>query len=192
MVKQQLPLTNISHLIPQKVPFVMVDSLLEFTQEKVVSAFKILDTNLFLEDGKLNEPGIVENMAQSVALHTGYDYFLKGEKAPTGYIGSIKKVEVFKRPELNETILSCISSKPISKSRFVKDEVVVSCNVTYCKISAKSIIPVSPMLTTETSVSSTTLSTDTFCFLAKTVVCRMLLLVGSCSLGAALVSNSKK
>lgn len=106
MVKQQLPLTNISHLIPQKVPFVMVDTLIEFTEEKVVSAFKILDTNLFLENGELNELGIIENMAQSVALHTGYDYFLKGEKAPTGYIGSIKKVEVFSRPALNDTIIT--------------------------------------------------------------------------------------
>lgn len=104
MVKQQLPLTNISHLIPQKVPFVMVDTLLEFTQEKVVSSFKILDTNLFIENGELNEQGIIENMAQSVALHTGYDYFLKGEQAPTGYIGSIKKVAVFKRPALNDVI----------------------------------------------------------------------------------------
>lgn len=106
MVKQHLPLTHISHLIPQKTPFEMVDSLLEFTQDKVVSAFKILDTNLFIEDGKLNESGIVENMAQSVALHTGYDYFLKGEQAPTGYIGSIKKVEVFRCPALNDTIIT--------------------------------------------------------------------------------------
>ncbi|WP_223032179.1 hypothetical protein [Hanstruepera marina] len=104
MVKSQLPLTNISHLIPQKAPFVMVDTLLEFTNEKVVSAFKILDNNLFIENGKLNEPGLIENMAQSVALHTGYDYFLKGEQAPTGYIGSIKKIEVFKRPALNDII----------------------------------------------------------------------------------------
>lgn len=104
MVKEQLPLTNISHLIPQKVPFVMVDTLLEFTKDKVVSSFKILEDNLFMEDGMMNEPGLIENMAQSVALHTGYDYFLKGERAPTGYIGSIKKVEVFKRPALNEII----------------------------------------------------------------------------------------
>lgn len=104
MVKQQLPLTNISHLIPQKAPFVMVDTLLEFTPEKLVSSFKILDNNLFIEKGALNEPGIIENMAQSVALHTGYDYFLKGKQAPTGYIGSIKKVEIFKPVKLNDII----------------------------------------------------------------------------------------
>lgn len=99
-----LPITNISHLIPQKKPFVMVDSLLEFTADKIVSSFTVLDNNLFLKDDHFLESGLIENMAQTVALHTGYDFFLKGEEAPTGYIGSIKKVEVFNLPKLNETI----------------------------------------------------------------------------------------
>ncbi len=43
-------------------------------------------------------------MAQTVALHTGYDYFLKGDLSPTGYIGSIKKIEILKLPKLNEII----------------------------------------------------------------------------------------
>ena len=60
--------------------------------------------NVFLEKGVLLEPGLVENMAQTVALHTGYAYFLKGEEAPTGYIGSIKKVEIFGLPKVGETL----------------------------------------------------------------------------------------
>lgn len=99
-----LPITDISHLIPQKTPFVMVDTLLDFSADKIVSSFTILDTNLFIKDNYFLESGIIENLAQTVALHTGYDFFLKGEQAPTGYIGSIKKVEVNKLPKLNETI----------------------------------------------------------------------------------------
>ncbi|MDO6596035.1 hypothetical protein Q4512_03855 [Oceanihabitans sp. 2_MG-2023] len=99
-----LPITDISHLIPQKTPFVMVDTLLDFSADKIVSSFTILDTNLFVKDNFFLEPGIIENLAQTVALHTGYDFFLKGEQAPTGYIGSIKKVDVNKLPKLNETI----------------------------------------------------------------------------------------
>lgn len=104
MTASNLPITTISHLIPQKAPFVMVDTLVDFSETKVVSSLKILDTNIFVENGIFLEPGLVENMAQTVALHTGYDYFLKGEQAPTGYIGSIKKVTVNKLPKLNETI----------------------------------------------------------------------------------------
>ena len=106
MIDKKLPITNVLHLIPQKKPFVMVDALLEFSNTKIVSSFKILDTNLFIKDTLLLESGIIENMAQTVALHTGYDYFLRGEDAPTGYIGSIKKVDILLLPKLNETIIT--------------------------------------------------------------------------------------
>jgi predicted hotdog family 3-hydroxylacyl-ACP dehydratase len=99
-----LPLTNIQELIPQKFPFVMVDALLEYSKLTVVSSFKILKENIFFENNTLSEAGLIENMAQTIALHSGYDYFLKGEKAPMGYIGSIKKIEILMLPTLNETI----------------------------------------------------------------------------------------
>lgn len=101
---ESLPITSISHLIPQKKPFVMVDTLVAFSNEKIVSRFTILDSNLFVQDHLFLESGLIENMAQTIALHTGYTFYLKGEPAPTGYIGSIKKVEVLKLPKLHETI----------------------------------------------------------------------------------------
>lgn len=104
MEEISLPITNIKHLIPQKEPFEMVSSLLEFSDTSVVSSLKITEGNLFLKDNFFLEPGLIENMAQTVALHTGFDYFLKGEPAPTGYIGSIKKIDILSLPELNETI----------------------------------------------------------------------------------------
>lgn len=104
MIQQQFPITDISNLIPQKNPFVMVDTLLDFSTNKVVSSFKIKEDNLFLKNSILSEAGLIENMAQTVALHTGYDFFLKNEVAPTGYIGSIKKIDILKLPVLNEII----------------------------------------------------------------------------------------
>lgn len=101
---KQLPVTDVSHLIPQKTPFVMVDTLLNFTENKVVSSFKIKKNNLFLKDNILLESGLIENMAQTVALHTGFAFFLKEEEAPTGYIGSIKKIDIISLPVLNDII----------------------------------------------------------------------------------------
>ena len=98
------PILNISHLIPQKYPIVMVDTLVEFSPESLTSSLTIKADNIFHSNNCLQEPGIIENMAQTVALHTGYDYFLKNMPAPVGYIGSIKKVEIFSLPKLNETI----------------------------------------------------------------------------------------
>ncbi|OBQ54710.1 hypothetical protein JJL45_14960 [Tamlana sp. s12] len=109
MEKLQLPLQNIGHLIPQKWPFVMVDTLVQFSAEAVVSSFKVLEENIFLKKGQLLETGLIENMAQTVALHTGYDYFLKGSEAPTGYIGAVKKAEVYALPNLNDTITTKVN-----------------------------------------------------------------------------------
>lgn len=98
------PITKIGHLIPQKFPFVMVDTLVSFSKSNVTSNFTIKKDNLFFLNDTLSEPGLIENMAQTVALHTGYDFFLRGEDAPTGYIGSIKKIEISKLPKIDETI----------------------------------------------------------------------------------------
>lgn len=100
----KFPITEIAHLIPQKTPFVMVDALLSFTKSDLVSSFTIKPEHIFVENNHLQEGGLVENMAQTVALHTGFDYFLKNEPAPVGYIGSIKKVEVFELPKIGEAI----------------------------------------------------------------------------------------
>ncbi|MFK5878037.1 MAG: hypothetical protein QM478_00930 [Flavobacteriaceae bacterium] len=98
------PITDIGHLIPQKFPFVMVDTLVSFSKSDITSLFTIKKDNLFFLKDELSEPGLIENMAQTVALHTGYDFFLRGEEAPTGYIGSIKKIEITKLPKIGEII----------------------------------------------------------------------------------------
>ncbi|MCK5677388.1 MAG: hypothetical protein KAH72_02805 [Flavobacteriaceae bacterium] len=95
---------EVKELIPQKAPFVMVDELLFFTQENLKSRFKISSSNLFVENNHLVESGIIEHMAQSVALHTGYQFFLQNKIAPTGYIGSIKNVVINRLPETGESL----------------------------------------------------------------------------------------
>lgn len=82
----------------------MVDTLVSFNDSEVVSSYKIEESNIFYSELVFMESGIIENMAQTVALHTGYDFFRKGEQAPTGYIGSIKKVMIKVLPMLNEVI----------------------------------------------------------------------------------------
>jgi len=99
----------IEDLIPQKKPFVMVDKLLEYTTDKIVAGLTIEANNIFTKSKVFTEPGLIEHMAQSVALHTGYQYYLKNEPAPTGYIGSIKKIEIKKLPEQGKKIRTTVS-----------------------------------------------------------------------------------
>lgn len=96
-------------LIPQKSPFVMVDTLYNYTEEGLVSGLKVGNTNIFYDNGQLNESGLIEHMAQSVALHTGYQYYLKNEPAPTGYIGSIKEIAISELPKLDDSIQTTVT-----------------------------------------------------------------------------------
>jgi len=102
---------KVKELIPQKEPFVMVDELLFFSDDRLKSRFKIDPKNIFVENDCFLESGIIENMAQSVALHTGYLFYLQNKPAPVGYIGSIKNVQLRCLPkpgdilETNVTIL---------------------------------------------------------------------------------------
>lgn len=99
-------LTCINDLIPQKAPFVMVDTLNYFSDTEVVANLTIAADNIFCNEAVFTEPGLIENMAQTVALHTGYDFFRKGERAPTGYIGSVKKATIYSLPKLGDTIIT--------------------------------------------------------------------------------------
>ncbi len=100
---------HVKKLIPQKAPFVMVDTLLSYTEESLKSSFTITKNNLFVDKNIFVESGIIEHMAQSVALHTGYQFFLMHKEAPTGYIGSIKNVEISRFPKTGEVLETTIS-----------------------------------------------------------------------------------
>jgi predicted hotdog family 3-hydroxylacyl-ACP dehydratase len=95
---------SVAQLLPQKFPFVMVDTLYEYTENTLTSGLKVEENNIFYFNETLLEPGLIEHMAQSVALHTGYRFFLMNEPAPTGYIGSIKEVQILKLPMLHQEI----------------------------------------------------------------------------------------
>ena len=95
---------KVLNLIPQKFPFVMVDELLNYSEENLKSRFTVGSNNIFVYNDFFIESGVIENMAQSVALHTGYQFFLLNKIAPTGYIGSIKKIEINRLPRLGEIL----------------------------------------------------------------------------------------
>lgn len=99
----------VENLIPQKFPFVMVDKLLFFAENEITAGLTVPEANIFVKEGVFQEAGLIEHMAQSVALYTGYQFFLKQEPAPTGYIGSIKTIELFQLPKLGEQIETTVN-----------------------------------------------------------------------------------
>ncbi len=82
----------------------MVDGLLESDEEKTVSALLVQPDNIFVENGFFKEPGLVENIAQTAALRSGYEAFKTGNKPPVGFIGSVKKMKIYRLPETGQTL----------------------------------------------------------------------------------------
>lgn len=99
----------VGDLIPQKAPFVMVDKLYSFTETAIIAGLEIEADNIFCKDGQFLEPGLIEHMAQSVALHTGYEFYLRKETAPTGYIGSISGITINKLPQAGDDIQTTVT-----------------------------------------------------------------------------------
>lgn len=99
----------IENLIPQKHPFVMVDKMYHFSETRMVSGLKINSENIFFDGQNFVESGIIEHMAQSIALHKGYDCFLKKEVVPVGFIASLNNIEFFSLPKLNDEIKTTVT-----------------------------------------------------------------------------------
>ena len=96
----------IKELIPQREPIIMVDAILEYEESKVVGGLMVSEDCIFVENNTLKEPGVLEHMAQTVALYTGYEYYLKNMQAPVGYIGSMKNVEILQLPKIGEKLVT--------------------------------------------------------------------------------------
>ena len=107
MLVNTFPITDkafVENLIPQKMPFVMIDKLISFSEKTIQAGLKVVENNIFFHSNVFQEAGLIEHMAQSVALHTGYDFYLKEKEAPVGYIGSIGSIEIERLPLLNENL----------------------------------------------------------------------------------------
>ncbi|MFP3834254.1 hypothetical protein [Chryseobacterium sp. SIMBA_028] len=108
-MENRLPTSDkdfVENLIPQRAPFVMVNELLEYSENHLISGFEVKEDNLFIQDGSFQASGLIEHQAQSVALHTGYKYYLLGKDAPTGYIGAIKSFEAEVLPKIGDQLKS--------------------------------------------------------------------------------------
>lgn len=104
MTTHLIPQNKIHDLIPQKSPIVMVDALFDFSEKHVKTGFTILESNIFVQNNHFQASGIIEHMAQSIALHTGYAFYLQKKPAPMGYIGSIKKIDILALPKTGENL----------------------------------------------------------------------------------------
>jgi len=96
---------KIFELIPQREPMVMVDEHISTENNKTITNFKIESNSMFVENGFLSEAGIIENIAQSAAVHSGYFFKQSGsEKAPVGFIATIQELQINFYPKVGDQL----------------------------------------------------------------------------------------
>lgn len=115
MVQQMLiPREDVLRFIPQREPIVMVHGLLAHASDASTAIFTVEGENLFVRDGVLLPSGLMENIAQSAAIRSGYAFtqMPKGEgpaKPPVGFIAALKDFEVHALPVVGETLHTTIT-----------------------------------------------------------------------------------
>ena len=97
---------DIKSVIPQREPIIMIDKILNHSDEKTSTSLTIKETNIFVEENIFQSSGLIENMAQSSAARMGIQTNKEGNKPLLGYIASIKNLMVNRLPEVGEKILT--------------------------------------------------------------------------------------
>ena len=129
--------TNILELIPQREPMVMVDEHISTEDNLTKTRFTVKPETIFLENNVLSEAGLIENMAQSAAVHSGFHFKQSGKmKAPIGFIATIQELEIVFLPEsgsILQTEIQFIDEvmgvKIIEGKTFVNNELAASCKM---------------------------------------------------------------
>ena len=103
----------ILELIPQRPPMVMVGKLLECDEKSTTTSLTISENNVFVSRKLFSPSGLLESMAQTAALRTGWLLRNKPGNAskniPVGVIGSIKNFRLNFQPAAGSEIITTIN-----------------------------------------------------------------------------------
>lgn len=128
--------TEMLKLIPQRPPFVMVEQLLFADEKRAESTFTISEENVLTDQGCFSEAGVIENIAQSAALHAGVIARKLGKESPRGMIGGIKNLNIVRLPKVDEKIYTNVSlehevinAKIVHGTVSVGKEVIAECEM---------------------------------------------------------------
>lgn len=99
---------NITQYIPQRSPIVMIHNLVEASDNHAVTQLEVEPDNVFVDGGFLAEPGMVENIAQTAAVHIGYQCAQKNLPIPIGYIAAIRSLEINGLPSVNSMLTTSV------------------------------------------------------------------------------------
>ncbi|MGP1462854.1 pseudouridylate synthase [Tannerella sp.] len=127
---------DILELLPQRPPFVMVDKLTHYDKTSARSSFMVREGNLFCSGGRMEEAGLIENMAQTCAARMGYRARMELQSdgmVRVGFIGAIRGITIVRVPLVGEVLTTTVEVKEeifstslVEMKVEVEDEVIAS------------------------------------------------------------------
>ncbi|MCH5599889.1 3-hydroxyacyl-ACP dehydratase [Niabella ginsengisoli] len=127
---------NILSYIPQRDPFVMIDTLETCSDNAATTTFTVRADNIFLKDGKLCEPALVENIAQTAAARMGYICQQEQKPVPVGFIGAVQNLKITNLPKTGDLLTTAVTIKNqifnatiIEGAISINEEYIVSCEM---------------------------------------------------------------
>lgn len=127
---------EILELIPQRPPVVMVDAFYGEVGVCSYSGLMVSNDNIFCEQGKLREPGLIEHVAQSAAARVGYACKRDNIPVPVGFIGGIKNFKITRLPLVGEKLCTTVKIEQeimgvtlISTKTQIGQDVVAECEM---------------------------------------------------------------
>jgi len=102
---------HITDYIPQKPPIVMIDAIISCDDVSVTTQLEIAVDNIFVQDEFLQEPGVIENMAQTAAAKAGYEAKKQNAEPFLGFIGAIKDLKIFALPKVGNVLTTTVTVK---------------------------------------------------------------------------------
>lgn len=86
----------------------MVDELVSSSETSAVTTYCVPTDNVLLTGNELPAAGLLENVAQTAAAWIGSIATAKNEPVRIGYVGAVKKMNIYRLPQVGETLTTTI------------------------------------------------------------------------------------
>ena len=90
---------------------IMIDALNYCEGATTKTTFTITRGNIFVKNDMLQEPGIIENIAQTAAVRAGFESKKTGQDPLLGFIGAIKDLKIYIFPKTGDILETTVIIK---------------------------------------------------------------------------------
>lgn len=110
MQEKEIEILRIDSYLPQKRPFLMVDEILEGSENRCTTHFIVRQENPLFRGAFFTEAGLLENIAQTAAAHIGFVevHIRKTNRIMVGVVAAIKQLEIFRLPTRGEQLTTMV------------------------------------------------------------------------------------